>query len=48
MTLVTGVFGMNVVDLPGTEAAGSFGWVLLLILAAGAIIVGALFLKKLF
>jgi zinc transporter len=48
MTLITGIFGMNVGGLPGTEAAGSFGWVMLLILAAGAITLGALFLKKLF
>lgn len=48
MTLITGVFGMNVAGLPGTDASGAFGWVMLLILAAGAMTVGALFLKKLF
>jgi zinc transporter len=48
MTLITGIFGMNVAGLPGTEAAGAFGWTMLLILGAGAVTLGALFLKKLF
>jgi zinc transporter len=51
MTLITGIFGMNVVGLPGTAdsaAPDAFWWTMLLIVAAGAITLGALFGKKLF
>jgi zinc transporter len=48
MTLITGIFGMNVAGLPGTEASSAFGWVMLLILATGAVALGTIFLKKLF
>jgi zinc transporter len=46
MTLVSGIFGMNVAGLPGTEAGSSFGWVMLLIVAAGALTLGALLYKQ--
>jgi zinc transporter len=36
MTLITGVFGMNVAGLPGLEGETSFWWTMLLIVAAGA------------
>jgi zinc transporter len=48
MTLITGIFGMNVAGLPGTEETGAFFWVTLLILGAGGLTVGTLYLKKLF
>lgn len=51
MTLITGIFGMNVAGLPGAaEGAGadSFWWTMLLIVAAGALTLGLLFVKKLF
>jgi hypothetical protein len=48
MTLITGIFGMNVAGLPGTEASSAFGWVMLLILATGAVALGTLLFKKLF
>ncbi|HQR52346.1 MAG TPA: CorA family divalent cation transporter [Burkholderiales bacterium] len=48
MTLISGIWGMNVAGLPGTEDTGAFAWVALLILAAGCITLGTLYLKKLF
>jgi zinc transporter len=47
MTLVTGIFGMNVAGLPGLHAAGSFWWVMVLILAAGVVTLAALFWRRL-
>jgi zinc transporter len=47
MTLVTGIFGMNVADLPGLHAGGSFWWVMILILAAGGVTLAALFWRRL-
>jgi zinc transporter len=44
MTLVTGVFGMNVAHLPG---ANSFWLVMLLILASGGAALGVLFWRRL-
>ena len=44
MTLVTGVFGMNVAHLPG---ANSFPLVMLLILASGGITLALLFWRRL-
>ena len=35
MTLITGIFGMNVGGLPGLTSAGAFWRVMLLIVAAG-------------
>lgn len=35
MTLITGIFGMNVAGLPGLTRTSAFWWVLLLIVAAG-------------
>jgi len=37
MTLVTGIFGMNIAGLPLTKGEGSFWWSMLLILAAGGL-----------
>jgi zinc transporter len=37
MTLITGIFGMNVGGLPGLGAPSAFWWVMLLILVAGAL-----------
>jgi zinc transporter len=51
MTLITGIFGMNVAGLPGTaEHTGpdAFWWTMLLIVAAGAATLGVLYGKKLF
>jgi zinc transporter len=48
MTLITGIWGMNVAGLPGTEDTGAFSWVILLILGAGAVTLGTLYLKRLF
>ena len=47
MTLITGIWGMNVAGLPGGEDTGAFAWVILLILAAGGVTLGTLYLKKL-
>jgi zinc transporter len=47
MTLVTGIFGMNVAGLPGLHADGSFWWVMVLILAAGVVTLAALFWRRL-
>jgi zinc transporter len=51
MTLITGIFGMNVAGLPGAgEGVGgdAFWWTMLLIVAAGALTVGLLYVKKFF
>jgi len=51
MTLITGIFGMNVAGLPGAgEGIGdsAFWWTMLLIVAAGALTIGVLFAKKFF
>ena len=48
MTLITGIFGMNVAGLPGTDASRAFGWVMLLILAAGAVALGSTLLQEAF
>src|SRR5262249_7539033 len=37
MTLVTGIFGMNVAGLPGLHSASAFVWVMLLIVGSGAL-----------
>jgi len=36
MTLVTGIFGMNVAGLPGTQDPGAFWWVVLGMTASAA------------
>ena len=46
MTLLSGVFGMNVAGLPGLEAKGSFWWVMLLILVSGGVTLAALRRKR--
>lgn len=47
MTLVTGIFGMNVAGLPGLHTAGAFWWVMLAILASGAVTLAAFFWRRL-
>jgi zinc transporter len=47
MTLVTGIFGMNVAGLPGLSSQTSFWWVLLLILVSGAATLAILVWRKL-
>lgn len=47
MTLVTGVFGMNVAGLPGLTSSASFWWVMLLIVASGAATLAMLFWRRL-
>ena len=37
MTLITGIFGMNVAGLPGLESAGAFWWVMLAMLVLPAL-----------
>jgi zinc transporter len=44
---VTGVFGMNVAGLPGLHGLHSFWWVMLLIIASGAVTLALLFWRKL-
>jgi zinc transporter len=46
MTLISGIFGMNVGGLPGTEGGASFWWVMLLIAGAGALTLGALRFRR--
>jgi zinc transporter len=47
MTLVTGIFGMNVAGLPGLSSQTSFWWVMLLILVSGAATLAILIWRKL-
>lgn len=47
MTLVTGIFGMNVGGLPGLHGDHAFWWVMLLILASGAATLAAFFWRRL-
>ncbi|MET0499180.1 MAG: CorA family divalent cation transporter [Steroidobacteraceae bacterium] len=47
MTLVTGIFGMNVADLPGLHSEGMFWRIMLLIFASGGVTLAALFWRKL-
>lgn len=47
MTLVTGIFGMNVGGLPGLHGDHAFWWVMLLILASGAVTLAAFFWRRL-
>ena len=46
MTLITGIFGMNVAGLPGLHSYGAFWWVMLLIGLAGAVTLGAIFWRR--
>jgi zinc transporter len=46
MTLISGVFGMNVAGLPGTQDTRAFWWVMAGIVVAGAITLGALVLRR--
>lgn len=48
MTLITGIFGMNVAGLPGLQEHGAFIWVMLLILIAGAVTLAVLFWRRMF
>jgi zinc transporter len=47
MTLVTGIFGMNVGGLPGLQDSSAFWWVMLAILASGAVTLAAFFWRRL-
>ena len=47
MTLVTGIFGMNVGGLPGLHGDHAFWWVMLLILASGGVTLAAFFWRRL-
>jgi zinc transporter len=47
MTLVTGIFGMNVAGMPGLHSAAAFWNVMLLIFASGAFTLAALFWRRL-
>jgi zinc transporter len=47
MTLVTGIFGMNVPDLPGLHSEGGFWRIMLLIVASGGVTLAAFFWRKL-
>lgn len=47
MTLITGIFGMNVADLPGTQEHGAFFWVMVLMFAVGLLAVVVLTRKRL-
>ena len=47
MTLVTGIFGMNVAGLPGVHGGSSFWWVMLLIIASGAVTLAMFFWRRL-
>ena len=48
MTLITGIFGMNVGGLPGTENGEAFLWVMLLILASGVAALALMFWRRMF
>jgi zinc transporter len=47
MTLVTGVFGMNVAGMPGLHGGHSLWWVMFLIVTSGAVTLALLFWRKL-
>jgi zinc transporter len=47
MTLVTGIFGMNVAGLPGLQGPASFWWVMILIIASGGATLAVLFWRRL-
>jgi len=47
VTLITGIFGMNVGGLPGLHGDHAFWWVMLLILASGAATLAAFFWRRL-
>jgi zinc transporter len=47
MSLITGVFGMNVAGLPGLEGESAFVWTMLLVLGSGAVTLALLRWKRL-
>lgn len=47
MTLVTGIFGMNVAGLPGTHGPGSFWRVMFVVIASGVATLAGLFWRRL-
>lgn len=47
MTLVTGIFGMNVAGLPGTHGDSAFWHVMLVVIASGVITLAGLFWRRL-
>gem|GEM_PF-1550965 len=48
MTLITGIFGMNVAGHPGLEDKSAFLWVTLIMVAAGLVTLLILHWKRLF
>ena len=48
MTLITGIFGMNVAGVPGTQDPEAFLWVMLLILASGVAALALMFWRRMF
>ena len=47
LTLITGIFGMNVGGLPGLHGDHGFWWVMMLILASGGVTLAAFFWRRL-
>jgi len=47
MTFVTGIFGMNVAGLPGTQGDSSFWWTMAVVVASGGLTLGLLRLRGL-
>ncbi|WP_395677353.1 CorA family divalent cation transporter [Inquilinus sp.] len=48
MTLITGIFGMNVAGLPGLQSPEGFLWVMVLILVAGIATLALMFWRRMF
>jgi zinc transporter len=48
MTLITGIFGMNVAGLPGLQSPDGFLWVMVLILVAGVATLALMFWRRMF
>ena len=48
MTLITGIFGMNIAGMPGLQDADAFLWVMVLILVAGAATLALMFWRRMF
>ncbi|MGL4961723.1 MAG: CorA family divalent cation transporter [Inquilinus sp.] len=48
MTLITGIFGMNVAGLPGLQDPDAFLWVMVLILVGGAATLAFMFWRRMF
>ncbi len=48
MTLITGIFGMNVAGMPGLQDPGAFLWVMLLIVVAGVATIALMLWRRMF